>query len=138
MSISNVESALVKAYTDGAFFTTPKTQFENMAFTPPTGEPWAAVYFLPADPVVATLGAGGQDRLDGLFQIDINYPANTGTKLAKAKAEALRNTFTAGSRFSYSGQEVVISNCGRSPGRITNGFYRVSVSVFFYAHVTRN
>lgn len=138
MSLSNVESALVKAYTDAAFFTNAKTQFENIAFTPPTAEPWAAFYFVPAQPVVATLGAGGSDRLDGFVQIDINYPADKGTKDAKEKADAFRNVFKAGARFSYSGQEVIIVSCGRSQGRIVNGLYRISVTVVFYAHITRN
>ena len=138
MSLSNCEAALIQAYKAGAFFTDANTQFENLAFTPPSATPWAAFYFVPAQPVVATLGAGGSDMLDGFVQIDLNYPANKGTKEVRDKAEALRSVFTAGARFSYSGQEVVIVSCGRSQGRIINGFYRVSVTIVFYAHINRN
>lgn len=138
MSLSNCEAAFLKAYKDGAFFTDAKTQYENLAFTTPTGEAWAAFYFVPSQPVVATLGAGGSDRLDGFVQIDLNYPANKGTKDVRDKADALRSLFTAGARFSYSGQEVIVASCGRSQGRIVNGFFRVSVTIVFYAHITRN
>lgn len=138
MSVSKIESALLKAYKDAAFFTDEKTQFENMAFTHPNGEPWGAVYFMPSQPDVSTLGTAGTDRIDGVFQIDLNFPQNSGTKDARDKSDAVRNTFTAGRRFSYSGQEVVIASCGRSQGRVVNGFYRIVMSVFFYAHVIRN
>lgn len=137
MSISTARSALVKAFVDGAFFAQEDTAYENMAFTPRAAQPWCKVSFVPAQPVVSTLGSGGSDRLDGFIQFDLNYPLNCGTKQVDDKAEALRNTFTAGARFSYSGQEVIIASCGRSQGREVGGFYRVSVTVIFYAHVIR-
>jgi len=138
MSDSKINSALIQAFVAGAFFAQDKTQWENAAFTPPTAEPWAAVYFVPSQPVVATLGQGGMDRHDGFFQIDINFPANTGTKQCSDKADSIQNAFTVGKGVSYSGQEVKIVSCGRSQGRIVNGFYRVSLTVVYYAHVTRN
>lgn len=127
---------MLTAFKDGGFFAKADTAFPNMAFTPGANA-WCKLAFLFADPVVATLGLHGADRFDGFFQIDLNYPLNTGDKAVKDKADALRNAFTAGVRFTYSGQEVIVTNCGRSQGRIIEGYYRVSVTVYFYAHINR-
>lgn len=137
MSLSNVYQALRVAYLEGNFFTSAKTEFENLAFTPPTAEAWASFYFVPSQPVVATLGTRGDDRYDGFVQIDLNYPLNSGANPVRAMGDSITNRFTAGRRFSYSGQEVVIVSCGCSQGRVVNSFYRVSVTVVFYAFVTR-
>jgi len=137
MNISQIRSALVKAFTDGAFFAPDKVAWENVAFTPPTAAAWSAVHFLPSQPDVATLGTGGLDEVNGLIQIDLNYPTGKGTKDVDDKADAIRSLFTAGARFAYSDVEVVIRSAGRSPGAVVNGFWRVSVSVFFYSHITR-
>lgn len=136
MSVSNVRSALMQAFKDGDFFAKENTSFENLKFTP-GANPWCKLTFVPAQPTVATLGAGGKDRLDGFLQIDLNYPLDTGEKALNDKFDALRNTFTAGARFTYSGQEVIVASCGRSQGRIIEGFFRVSVTVIFYAHINR-
>jgi len=138
MSASKIRSALVNAYVAGNFFSKQNTQWENVAFSPPKETPWAAVYIVPTQPAVATLGPNGTDRHDGFLQIDLNYPLNKGTKDVSDKADSVENTFTAGRRFAYSGQEVIISSCGRSQGRKVDGFYRVSVTAYWYAHVTRN
>lgn len=137
MSLTNVNKALVKAFADGSFFDKAKVAQENITFNPPNGEAWAKLFFFPGEGVVATLGAGGTDRYDGFLQIDLNYPLNKGTADIGAKADAIINAFTAGKRFTNSGQEVILKTCGRSPGRTKDGTYTVSVSVYWYAYVIR-
>lgn len=138
MSLQKIKTALATAYKAAGFFTDANTAIENVAYTPPTNDtPWARLHFVPNQPDVATLGAGGEDRVDGFFQIDLNYPLNTGDKAANDKADAIRLVFTAGARFAYSGQEVVIASCGRSQGRVQDGFWKVVVTVAFYAYITR-
>ena len=60
MNFAAIDAALVKAFMDGAFFTSERVQTENEKFTPPTGRTaWARLTNLPAPPDVATLGDGG-------------------------------------------------------------------------------
>lgn len=138
MSLSKVNSALVQAFLATGLFAQSKVQFENVLFTPPTGEPWAAVYFVPNTPEVSTLGEEGTDEATGFLQIDLNFPNNKGTAACNEAVDTLRNTFTAGKRFVYLGQELAILNCGRSQGRNANGLYTVSVTVSFLAQLPRN
>lgn len=137
MSEVKVRAAIVSTFVAGAFFEASRIAQENVKFVPPTSGPWAEIIFLPTQPYIATLGAGGQDRLDAIVQIDLNYPLGSGEEAVGAKADAIRNTFTVGRRCLYQGVEVVIRSCGRSQGMNKNGFYCVPVNIVFYAHLNR-
>lgn len=137
MSIVKVRNALAQAFKVGAFFADDKVAWENLAFTPPKNAPWSAFWFFPGKPIVGSLGAGGADEWRGFVQVDLNYPQNDGVLDIGTKAVAIGIVFKAGARFAYSGQEVVILSCGCSEGRIVNNYYKVSITIQFYAHITR-
>ncbi len=137
-SITVVRAALFKAFLDAEIFDPSKIAFENVAFTPPNKTPWCSLFFVPTQPTVGTLGPEGTDRLNGFVQIDLNYPLNSGTAEIEEKADYIEKLFTAGFRPAYSEQEVVVRSCGRSQGRIVNGFYKISMTVYFYADVKRS
>jgi hypothetical protein len=138
MSIENTKSALIKAFTDAALFDPVlAVAWENVAFVPPVGTPWAAVTFVPTQPTVATLGDGGSDMQMGFLQIDLNYPPNDSTKAQDDMIESLRAIYKAGTTFVYGGQVATIRSCGRSQGRVINNYYKVSVTIMFWAHINR-
>lgn len=135
MSLNKVQQALVGA-AKTSLGATPAA-YENEPFTKPSGAKWAEVFFLPNDPSVETLGGDGQDRVDGIVQVNLNYPTGTGGSAARADYESIRASFPAGARPAYNGQEVVILSCGRSTGRIVDGWYRVSITISWYALIPR-
>lgn len=138
MSMLKVRAALAKAFVDGSYFPAADVAWENVAFTPRQGnKPWAQWFFLPNQPVVATLGEGGLDQVDGIVQVDLNYPTGNGDGDAMAKYAEIRDDFKAGTRLTYDGQGVKIRSCGRSQGRLVGGYYRVSVTITFFAQVSR-
>lgn len=137
-SILKIRAALTQAFIGLDLFDDDAMQWENQKFTPPTDKAWGSFYFLPSQPGVATLGPDGADNQEGLVQIDLNHAPDSGSAIAEAQVESLRNLFTAGARFVYEGQTVTVKSCGRSQGRIVNNFFRVSVSVYFYAHINRS
>lgn len=138
MSLSQVNSALTAAYKAGGFFPDAHTAYENVVFNKPSaGTPWAKYVFITANPSVVTLGPVGFNRYDGFVQLDINYPTNTGRGNADAKADAIILYFKTGNKYAYEGQEVIIRTVGRTPGREVDGFYRITLSIFFYANINR-
>lgn len=137
MSHAKVRSALATAFIGGTFFDADKISWPNILFTPPAAAAWAIVTFLPAQAEVATLGDAGQDELNGLLQVDLNYPMGSGEKDASDKFEAIRALFKPGASFTYSGQVVRIRSCGRTHGRVVNNFFRITASIFFYAYINR-
>lgn len=136
MSLSNVRSAIAKAFTDSAIFGANDIQWENKKFTPPNKK-WAAFWNFGGEPLAGTLGEGGVNKVESFVQVDLNYPQDSGEKEANADYETLESIFTVGARLSYSGQQVTITCCGRTNGRIKNNFWCVPVTIYFYAHINR-
>lgn len=135
MSLDLVQRALVSAVSTS--LGTIPTGYDNEAFAPPSNTKWAAVHFLPNTPSVETLGAEGEDMVDGIVQVDLNYPVGIGSSAARADFESLRVDFPAGSRPTHSGQEAIVTRCGRSASRMVDGWYRISVTISWYALIPR-
>ena len=131
-----IDSALVQAFVAGSF--SLSVAYENDGFNPVTGTPYAELFVLHNQPSVNTLGDGGQDLIDGIMQININYPLDDGSGNAKVKATAIRDFFVAGSRFTFSGQEVFITSAGRNgSGRREGNWYQIIITIQWEARVTR-
>lgn len=136
MSFSKIRSALIQGYQ--AVSLGLPTAFENATFEQPTEAPWASVFILPNQPVVASLGSGGTDAHTGIMQIDLNHVAGTGEETIVQQADSVAAYFTAGRRLVYNGQEVIVRSCGRSRGRKVDGWYRISLTIDWYAQTPRS
>ena len=135
MSLAQIESALIAAY-EGAGLGLA-TAYENRDFDPPNESAWAALYVIPNQPEVITLGNGGEDDHSGILQINLNYPLNAGNGAVLAMADAIRDVFEAGVDLTYEDQVVVITGCGRSSGARELGMYKIILSITWYARTTR-
>ena len=124
MSFNSIPSALIARYRSGAFFTDALTAYPNAMFPKPAPSvAWASVFVIPA--TTAPLSIRDSDEMAGVFQIDLNYPINSGSGAAQAKADAIRAHFKRGTVLS--GVElgtVSVANLGP-----VDGWYRVAVSI---------
>lgn len=84
-----------------------------------------------------TLGDEGEDQHLGYLQIDINYPKDKGTKDVLEKADEFSSFFTSGKSLLYNQQEVKVLSCSLGAGRYVGGYYRISLTVNYYARTTR-
>lgn len=138
--MSDIDKALIAAYTAGAF--SLPTEYENYndpdnPLPPTDNTAWARLWHVPARTTAATLGSAGKDEHTGFLQIDLNYPRGTGDGAAKAKAEAILAYFKIGASFTHNSQAVLVSSNGRSQGRNVDGWYRISLTIYYRARVTR-
>ena len=136
MSLKDAHTALTTAVTT-ALGTTPVQRENAGPFTKPVNAKWAALYYLPNVPTVSTLSDAGQDMADGIIQIDFHYPDGDGDDAADSDVETFRAAFKAGQKFTHSGQSAVIQSCGRSPGRLEDNWFIVSVTISWYALISR-
>jgi hypothetical protein len=113
------------------------TAFENMTFEHPEKSKWMQVSFVPNDIVIANLGDEGNDFVDGFLQVSLNYPVGQGDSEARTDFESLRSYFYGGAGLSSGGQQVIIKSCSRNQGRIFENWYRIDVSIFWYAYIPR-
>lgn len=153
MRFLDVRNALVLSWLDGDYGLA--TAFPNKDFTPDT-DPWAALFVVPSQPGVATLGDEGQDRHDGFLQIDLNHPLNSGDIPAITLADQIARRYKAGTRFDapalaetliadFEAQEflvwdplkVLIRSCGYEQPRRVENWSRTTMTIFYSAWVSR-
>ena len=133
---TDIEKALIGAVRS-ADATTPRGYPNEELEDKPDGL-WLQIHNMRSESTPVTLGDAGEDNHPGFLQIDINYPQNKGSKEVLAKADTIAAFFTAGKSLSYNSQEVKVLSCSVTPGRYVGGYYRVSVTVNYYARTTRS
>lgn len=138
MSLEKVQQALINQF-QTTFGTTwaNRLSWENIAFTPPAAQAWMFFYFMPASERIATLGPTGKDQVDGLVQIDVNYPVGVGESDIRKTINALRTCFKPGGLL-YEGQGVTILSRSRAGGMESNGFYKVPFTIRWRAQIPRS
>lgn len=111
---------------------------EGTPATPPSGQPYASFNVVFNQPDVATLGEGGDDMHTGFVQITLRYPPGPHAKdQILTLADAIRESFKAGSR-AYSGdQEVVIINSGLGNFDVVSGRLVNPFTIYWYALTRR-
>jgi hypothetical protein len=132
----DIEIALVKA-AEAVDSVTPmgKPGFE-LSDTP--DGLWIQLHNVRVQTLPATLGDKGEDNNSGFLQIDFNYPKGKGTGIILQKADEFANYFTAGKALLYNAQEVKVVSTSLSSGRYVGGYYRLSLTITYYARTTRN
>jgi hypothetical protein len=132
---TDIEKALIAAALS-VDAVTPIAYPNDVLETKPDGL-WLQFFNLRGLSNVATLGDAGEDNHPGVFQIDINQPENKGSKDVLAKGDEFATFFKAGKALTYDSQIVRILSCSLGPGRYVGGYYRLSLSVNYYARTTR-
>lgn len=133
-----IEQALREAFLAALPGVDGNTAFENVAFDPTGRAKWYAFHYLPGEPIVATLGAGGQDKFTGIVQIDINIPNGKGKGDSGDDIKLLRDYFTAGKRLLANTVSVCVVSAGRSgKGSQVGQNYRFSFTIYWESRVTR-
>lgn len=77
------------------------TAWENVPFTPTPGVPYQAAYLLLATPLNLEIGPGYFEQ--GIFQVNLFYPKDAGSKGVTARAELIRATFPVAASFPLNG-----------------------------------
>jgi hypothetical protein len=132
MSLAAIRSALETALAeiDPAL----ATASENAPFTPVAGAPFQAVYLLPARPDNPEIGPGYTER--GLFQINLYYPKDRGSKEALVRAALIRTKFPFAASFASGGVTVNITATPEvAPARIEDDRYMVPVKVRWQSRI---
>ena len=105
MSLSNIRIALETALNGMA--PALATSWENVPFTPATGTEYQQAFLLPSEPDNPELSGGYRDQ--GIFQINLRYPLQTGAKAAQDRAELIQGTFKRGNSYAAGGITVNIT-----------------------------
>lgn len=133
---TEIRAALVQATVNAALGI--PVGYENVTFDKPVApNPWAYAFNLPVNSSPATLGDQGEDEHKGIWQIDLNFPMREGEVAVNLVAGLVRTYFRAGRKFINGSSKVTITSCSRSRGREAEGFWRVSMSINYFARAPR-
>lgn len=111
------------------------TVFENDPYTPVNGTPYQQANLLFAEPDNPTMDKAFK-REQGIFQVTLRYPINIGTATVNARAELIRTTFAAGTRFTSGGITVTVETTPQvAPGFKDGDRWAVPVKIRFYANI---
>ncbi|MFZ2407006.1 MAG: phage tail terminator-like protein [Methylobacter sp.] len=131
MSIISVRAALETAL--NAMTPSLSTCWENTPHTAVAGTPYQQVYLLVAEPENPTMGDGFY-REQGILQITLMYPLQTGSATAAARAELIRTTFKRGTSFTSGAVTVRINRTPEiSPGRVDGDRFAVPVKIRWFS-----
>ena len=109
----------------------PSFTAENIKSKPESTIPWCRSTLLPAESQILGVGQGGQRKDQGLYQIDLYYPQNSGLGLIQAMADLVMNTFTRGLYYTSGTTKVLIDNIYRLPANslMQTAFYHQPIMI---------
>jgi hypothetical protein len=135
MSIPDIRNALENAL--DAMTPAIKTVHEGESYTPVTGTPYQEAYLLAADPRNSTMGDGYYQE-NGIFQVNLMYPAGVGTLAASTRAEMIRDQFKRGASFTFGGTTVQIEKTPAfGGGEVVDGRWRQVIRVRWFADIQK-
>lgn len=135
MSLLAAKKGMVTAA--AALFSGVAIEYENSPVTPAAGAKWIQIYSMITTPRADTLGAAGQDRVDCITQVTINYPLASGKGAADTDYETIRARFPGGTNVTQDGQVATVINCGMSTGTKSENWFKVHFSINWYAFLPR-
>lgn len=132
MSAAAVRAALETAL--NAMTPPIATAWENVDYKPTVGTAYQRATLLLAEPANPEIGPGYIEQ--GIFQVDLYYPKNSGPSTATARAEAIRNAFPFAASFTSGG---ITTHIVRTPeigtARVEDDRYVIPVRIRFEARI---
>lgn len=136
MSFEEIQKALDVPLKTGSFGGLP-VFLENSTATPDISTPFLAGTLLPVQPTQSELGPAGTDLHEGIYQISIYYPKDSGTGDINRKADEIAAVFKSGVNFEWLTSCVRINSVGRGPLRINKGWAILDLSVDWSSYIKR-
>ncbi len=110
------------------------TSWENVPFTPATGTNYQQAFLLPSEPDNPEITGGYREQ--GIFQINLRYPLQTGAKAAQDRAELIRTTFKRGNSYTSGGVTVTITKTPHiGTGAAVDDRWFLPVKIQYHANI---
>ena len=111
------------------------TSWENIGYKPTKGTLWIRPTFMPGQSRAAAIGVNAQDRITGIYQVDVFAPADNGVYDGGQQVDAIMTVYKRGTALTYSGVTVKINKVWRSTARPEPDWYQIPVIIEWQADV---
>jgi len=112
----------------------PSIAWENVQFTPTTGQSYVKARFLPTLREPAVRGLNPQIYYQGIFRVDCYVPEGTGPSVGGDLASKIINAFEAATDVSYNGVTVSIRYSEREAADTDGPFYITPINIGWYIY----
>lgn len=136
MSFESLQKAFDVPLKTGSFGGLP-VFLENSPAVPDISTPFLTGTMLPAQPTQSELGPTGTDLHEGIYQIGIYYPKDSGTGDINRKADEIAIVFKPNTILEWDIICARVNNIGRNPLRINNGWAILDLDINWFSFVRR-
>ena len=112
----------------------PSVGWENVQFSPTTGQPYVKPRLIPTRREPAVRGTNPQMFYQGIFRVECYVPEDVGPSAGDDLADKIMEAFEATTDVSYSGTIVSIRYAEREMAEIDGPFYMIPVNIGWYIY----
>ena len=112
----------------------PSVGWENVQFSPTTGQPYVKPRLIPTRREPAVRGTNPQMFYQGIFRVECYVPEDSGPSAGDELADKIIDAFEATTDVSYSGTIVSIRYAEREMAEIDGPFYMIPVNIGWYIY----
>lgn len=112
----------------------PSIGWENLQFSPTTGQAYVKPRLLPTRREPAVRGLNPQMYYQGVFRVECYVPEGNGPAAGDDLADKVIDAFEAATDVSYSGTIVSIRYAEREAAEIDGPFYMIPVNIGWYIY----
>ena len=112
----------------------PSVGWENVQFSPTTGQPYVKPRLIPTRREPAVRGTNPQMFYQGIFRVECYVPEDNGPAAGDELADKIIDAFEATTDVSYSGTIVSIRYAEREMAEIDGPFYMIPVNIGWYIY----
>lgn len=121
--------------------TLPSIAYENVSFSPTTGQSYIQCRYIPTQRRPAVRGLNPQQRYDGVFQVLVYAPEGNGPATADDLANKVIEAFEATTKIEYTNSDletitVSIDYAERQQGFLDSPWYYVPINIGWYTYNT--
>ena len=112
----------------------PSVGWENVQFSPTTGQRYVKPRLIPTRREPAVRGTNPQMFYQGIFRVECYVPEDNGPSAGDELADKIIDAFEATTDVSYSGTIVSIRYAEREMAEIDGPFYMIPVNIGWYIY----
>jgi hypothetical protein len=112
----------------------PSIAWENLSFSPTTGQPYVKPRLIPTRREPAVRGLNPQMYYQGIFRIECYVPEGNGPSAADDLADKIIGAFEATTDVSSGGTIVSIRYAEREQGELDGPFYMIPINIGWYIY----
>ena len=112
----------------------PSIAWENVRFSPTTGEPYIKPRLLPTRREPAVRGTNPQMYYQGVFRVECYVPEGNGPSAGDDLADKIIEAFDATTDLSHNDTFVSIRYAERELGEIDGAYYMIPVNIGWYTY----